>query len=329
MSITLSPSFSGNTLAEPALLAPIHTNMPTLLPLQAKHATLPTLSSASYSGWRLTRLNEASESAVYVACKEGDADHTHPTLRLLGANTVLCEGYWPFRPTFEPKHILSGTCLYTALWSIHFAPVAGGSNPRPLSLGLPNDLERIAKLLKNRRQITAFQLPTRPARYHQRLIAWQAEVLQRFPTVETVQYTLPVHDYHGYIMHCEAALGHSLPGLHLALDEYVQIIKDFMQEVWGDALIAKVCFDLPGSAELKKADTRSIENDLQLYLSAVGKERVMGMEDLSEAALAHEVARRSGFLIPCAVTALELPDPYFVRDDASAACRSATLAELY
>jgi hypothetical protein len=79
---------------------------------------------------------------------------------------------------------------------------------------------------------------------------------------------------------------------------------------------------------LKKADTSSRENDLQLYLAATDQERVIGMEDLPEVALSQEVARRSGVLIPCAVCVLDLPDPYLAREDASYACRRVTLAEL-
>ncbi len=285
------------------------------------------MSSVAYSGWRLTRLAEANTRPVYVACKEDDADHAHPALRLLGSQTVLCEGYWPFRPTFEPKCILAGTCLYTAAWSVHFAATGEGSVPRPLSLGLPGDLKRIEKMLKQRRPITVLQLPTQPGNYHRRLITWQAEVLARFPSIETVYYTLPVHDYHGYILHFETALGQSLPGLHVALEGYMQSIQAFMQQVWG-AQIAKVRYDFPGSPELKKANTSSRENDLQLYLRAVDQERVMGMEDLPEVALSHEVARRSGVLIPCAVSVLDLPDPYLARLDPSYACRRVTLAEL-
>ena len=199
--------------------------------------------------------------------------------------------------------------------------------PRPLSLGLPGDLTRIEKMIKKRRSITALQLPTQPAAYHQRLIRWQAEMLARFPSIETVQYTLPVHDYHGYILHFESALGQPLPGLHAALDAYVETIKGFMHEVWGEQM-AKVRFDIPGSPELKKVNTNSRENDMQLYLAAMGQENVMGMEDLPEVALAHEVARRSGVLIPCAVCVLDVPDPYLARDDAAAACQRLTLAEL-
>jgi hypothetical protein len=152
-------------------------------------------------------------------------------------------------------------------------------------------------------------------------------VLARFPSVEAVHYTLPLPDYHGYIQHFEAALGQPLPGLHAALDAYAQSIKDYRQQVWGDQL-AKVHYDIPGSPDLKKVNATSRENDLQLYLRAVKQERVMGMEDLPEVALAHEVARRTGILIPCAVSVLGLPDPYYVRDDASYACQQVQLAEL-
>jgi len=288
---------------------------------------LPIVTSVAYSGWRLSRLAAANASPVYVACKEEDAEHAHPVLRLVGAQTVLCEGYWPFRPTFAPKQILAGTCLYTAAWAVHFAAATDSSAPRPLSLGLPGDLNRIKKLLKQRRPITAFQIPTQPGRYHQRLIRWQAEVLARFPSIETVHYTLPVHDYHGYLLHFEAALGQSLPGLHAALDDYVQTIKTFMQEVWGEQ-VEKVRYDVPGTPELKMLDSSSRENDLQLYLAAINQERVMGMEDLPEVALSHEVARRSGVLIPCAVCVLDLPDPYLVRDDAVCATQWVTLADV-
>ena len=288
---------------------------------------LPVAAGVAYSGWRLTRLAEANARPVYVACKEEDADHAHPALRLVGSQTVLCEGYWPFRPSFAPRRILGGTCLYTAAWAVHFAPAADGRAPRPLSLGLPGDLKRIEKMLKQRRPVMAFQLPTQPGRYHQRLITWQAEVLARFPNLETVHYTLPVHDYHGYIQHFEAALGQALPGLHVALEAYVQTIQAFMEQVWG-AQMDKVRFDIPGTPELKKTDASSRENDLQLYLAATHQERVMGMEDLPEVALSHEVARRSGVLIPCAVCVLDLPDPYLIRDDPSYACQGVTRADL-
>jgi hypothetical protein len=287
---------------------------------------LPT-ASVVYSGWQLSRLPSATTRAVYVAFKEDDAAHAHPALRLVASQTVLCEGYWPFRPPWEPRVILGGVCLYTAAWAVRFAAAADGGAPRPLSLGLPGDLARILKYLKKGRPIATIQLPTQPGLYHQRLIPWQAEVLSRFPGVEAVHYTLPVPDYHGYILHFEAALGQPLPGLHAALEAYAQSIKDYQQQVWGD-LIAKVHYDLPGSPDLKKVNTASRENDLQLYLQAVNRERVMGMEDLPEVALAAEVARRTGILIPCAVSVLGLPDPYLARDDAFAACQQVKLAEL-
>jgi hypothetical protein len=283
--------------------------------------------SVAYSGWRLSRQSTATARTAYVAFKEDDAAHAHPALPLVASHTVLCEGYWPFRPSWEPRLILGGVCLYTAAWAVRFATAADSVTPRPLSLALPGDLERILKFLKKGRPIAAIQLPTQPGLYHQRLIHWQAEVLARFPGVEAVHYTLPLPDYHGYIQHFEAALGQPLPGLHAALDVYAQSIKDYMRQVWGDQ-IAKVQYDTPGSPDLKKVNTASRENDLQLYLRAVKQERVMGMEDLPEVALAHEVARRTGILIPCAVSVLGLPDPYLARDDASYACRQVRLAEL-
>ena len=283
--------------------------------------------SVGYSGWRLSRLPNATARTVYVAFKENDAAHEHTALRLVASQSVLCEGYWPFRPTWEPRLILGGVCLYTAAWAVRFAATADGVTPRPLSLGLPGDLERILHLLKKGRSIVAIQLPTQPGLYHQRLIPWQAEVLARFPGVEAVYYTLPVPDYHGYIQHFEAALGQPLPGLHAALEAYAQSIKDYQRQVWGD-LMAKVHYDLPGNPDLKKVNTTSRENDLKLYLQAVNQERVMGMEDLPEVALAAEVARRTGTLIPCAVSVLGLPDPYLARDDAFAACQQVRVEEL-
>ena len=283
--------------------------------------------SVGYSGWQLSRLPDATAHPVYVAFKEDDAAHAHPALRLVASHTVLCEGYWPFRPDWEPRLILGGVCLYTAAWAVQFAAAADGVAPRPLSLGLPGDLERILKFLKKGRPIVAIQLPTRPGLYHQRLIPWQAEVLGRFPSVEAVHYTLPVPDYHGYIQHFEAALGQPLPGLHAALEAYAQSIKDYQRQVWGD-LMAKVHYDLPGNPDLKKVNTTSRENDLKLYLQAVNQERVMGMEDLPEVALAAEVARRTGILIPCVVSVLGLPDPYYVRDDAFSACQQVRVEEL-
>ena len=100
-----------------------------------------------------------------------------------------------------------------------------------------------------------------------------------------------------------------------------------MQQVWGEQM-SKVHFDMPGSAELKKADATSRENNLQLYLNAVNCDQVMGIEDLPEVGLAHEVARRTGVMIPCAVAVMGLPSPYMVREDASYACHSVSLEAL-
>jgi hypothetical protein len=285
---------------------------------------LPPAVSIMYSGWRLTRLAESATHSTYAAFKTDDLEHTYPAVTLLGAENVFCEGYWPFRPTYAPKIVLGGACLYTAAWAVHFAAAKHGSIPRPLSLGLPGDLTRALEMLKKGRSISGFQLPTRPGLYHQRLITWQAAVLQRFPTVETVRYTLPIPDYHGYILHLENALGYALPGLHSTLDQYAQTIQEYMRQVWGETM-RKVQFDIPGSIAQKQANLLSRENDFQLYLAAVRDEEVMGMEDLPEVALPHEVARRTGIIIPCAVAVLDLPDPYMVRTDASYACKMVSL----
>lgn len=298
-----------------------------VLPTAPVAPVAPTIAHLAYSGWRLTRLSAADAPAVYAAYKEEDGDHAHPMLRLVAADTVLCEGYWPFRPTFDPKPVLGGICLYTGAWAVHFAATNKGTEPRPLSLGLPGDLTRILERLKKGRTIHSVQLPTRPGLYHQRLINWQATVIARFPSIEAIRYTLPVPDYHGYILHLEQGLGYPLPGLHRALDEYVQRICAYIHQVWG-AATAKVQFDIPGSSTQKQADLLSRENDFQLYSNAVNAERVMGMEDLPEVALAHEVARRTGVLIPCAVAVLGLPDPYMLREDDSYRCQVVPLQSL-
>ncbi len=291
----------------------------------------PAVPSLTYSGWRLSRLTEANGQMVYVADKEADSDHTHPPLRLVGAqvndDAIVCEGYWPFRPAFAPRVLLGGSCLYTAAWAVNLSAAPNGAESRPLSLGLPGDLKRLVERINKGRTIRSVQLPIRPALYHRRLLYWQATVLQRFPSVECIRYTLPVHDYHGYILYLERALGFALPGLHTALDAYVQTLQAYLQQVWGDAR-AKIHFDIPGSTAQKQADLLSRENDFQLYLAAVQEKGVMGMEDLPEVALSHEVARRTGILIPCAVAVLGLPDPYMLRSDALCACQTIPLEAL-
>ncbi len=283
--------------------------------------------SVPYSGWRISLLSEGAARTTYVAYREEDANHEHPGLMLGGSDTVVCEGYWPFRPAFSPKIILGGICLYTGVWAVQFSGVDGGELPRPLGLGLSGDLQRCLKFINKRRPIFGFQLPTRPANYHRRLIAWQRTILDRFPEAVEIRYTLPVHDYHGYIKHFEAALGEELPGLHVELDAYVEIIKAHLYESFGHHM-DKLAYDLPGSAKLKKNNTASRNNDLQLYLDAIGQERVMGMEDLPEVALAHEVARRCGIVIPCAIAVVDLPDPYMVREEESCNCRWLDLQDL-
>jgi|GEM_PF-3135802 hypothetical protein len=291
------------------------------------------LFSIPYSGWRLSCLTASTDRTTYLAFKEADLNHEHPALLLVGSNparsdAVLSEGYWPFRPVFSPKHIVSGICLYTGSWGVRFAGAdPGGASPRLLSLGLPGDLERMLRFIRKRRPILEFQIPTQPGLYHRRLIRWQKQILDRFPDVESVRYSLPIANYHGYIMHFEAALGLELPGLHAELDAYVETLKTYMTEVWGGHS-DKVIYDIAGATDLKNLDASSRENDLQLYLQAAGLERVMGMEDLPEVALAHEVARRSGVLIPCAVAVTGLPDPYLERDDAWCACTAHSLERL-
>lgn len=308
-------------------LASVSLPLPLLLPNSVRQSTIP-FTDVTYSGWRLTQLSEKKDQTIYAAFKADDVEHSYPAVTLKSSQTVFCEGFWPFRPSYAPRVILSGVCLYTAAWSLSFASAAdNGDEPRPLSLGLPGDLARILKLLKKGRPIVSVQLPTLPALYHRRLINWQAEVLQRFPSVEVIRYTVPVHDYRGYIMQVEGAVGHPLPGLHQALDGYMRTIQAYMELAWGD-FTQRVQFDTLGSPEYKKADATSRENDMQLYLRAVQDERVMGMEDLPEVALAHEVARRTNVMIPCAVAVLGIPDPYLLREDACCACQTLPFAAL-
>ena len=223
--------------------------------------------------------------------------------------------------------ILGGICLYTSAWTVQFAAAPGNPTPRPLSLGLPGDLVRIHTLLAKDRPIAAVNVPTRPGLYHQRLIHWQSEVLSRYPSVQTIRDNLLDNDYHGYIRNVEYVLGESLPGLQAALDDYVTAIKALLRKTMA-AYYHKLRFDIPGTSDLKAVDATSRENDLRLYLAAVGESNVMGMEDLPEVALAYEVAQRTGVLIPSAVAVLGLPDPYMQRDDPSYACRPFSLVEL-
>ncbi|MDD5033379.1 MAG: hypothetical protein PHE55_01360 [Methylococcaceae bacterium] len=283
--------------------------------------------SVQYSGWRLRCLSETPARATWVAFKEEDRNHEHPALILAGSDGVVCEGYWPFRPSFSPKIILGGVCLYTRTWGVQFAAATDSEPPATRSLALPGDLQRALGFLKKGRPVQGFHLPTRPGHYHRLLIGWQRQVLDRFPDVESIHYTLPVQDYHGYIMHFEDALGEKLPGLHAELDAYVETLKDYLAEVWGSHM-DKIAYDIPGSAELKRVNATARENDLQLYLKSADADRVMGMEDLPEVALPHEVARRSGVLIPCAVSVLALPDPYMAREDSNCACRWVALDDL-
>lgn len=283
--------------------------------------------AAAYGGWRVTRMSEASGRSTWVAFKEDDVNHEHPALILSGSDSVVCEGYWPFRPSFTPKTILGGICLYTRAWGVQFAAAGSGERPIRRSLALPGDLQRVLDHVKKGRPIVGFHVPTQPALYHRQLIGWQRKVLDRFPEAEAVRYTLPVQDYHGYIMHFEDTLGEKLPGLHAALDSYVETLRGYIEEIFGEH-VNKVLYDIPGSAEMKRANATSRENDLQLYLRSAALERVMGMEDLPEVALPHEVARRSGVLIPCAVSVLGLPDLYKASEESHCACRWIALEDL-
>ncbi|MGH8549856.1 MAG: hypothetical protein ACRERU_14875 [Methylococcales bacterium] len=283
--------------------------------------------SIPYGGWRLRCWSEAPARSTWVAFKEKDLNHEHPALILAGSDTVVCEGYWPFRPNFSPRTILGGVCLYTRAWGVQFAGASDRERPIRRSLGLPGDLQHILELVKKGRPVLGFHVPTQPALYHRLLIGWQRQVLDRFSEAEAVRYTLPLEDYHGYIMHFEDALGKKLPGLHAELDSYVEILKGFIKETLGGH-IRKLIYDIPGNAEVKRANTTSRENDLQLYLQGARMQQVMGMEDLPEVALAHEVARRSGVLIPCAVSVLGLPDIYKASEDPHCACRWVGLEDL-
>jgi hypothetical protein len=279
----------------------------------------------NYSGWRLKSVANQNSLEMYIADKT-DPVSIHPRVMLYPSSHIVCEGYWPFPPRDEVRIILSGTCLYTACWSVQFAPArANDPPPRPLSLALPGDMKRILTLVRKKRPIAHMNIPLMPGLYHYQLLTWQASVINRLSRIEEIRYHLPTSNYHIYIKMFEDALGIKLMNMHIHLHNYIKQIKRYMVESWNGVL-NKLTYIEP-YIKYDKDGFSSKENDLMLYLDAAHHQATLGVEDLPELSLACETTRRTGNVVPCIVGVLDLPDPYMI-PHTTYGCRPFLLDEL-
>lgn len=268
-------------------------------------------------GWFLEKQSNDVMPETYRAVRKKNDENRFSSVVLSSSYGVVCEGYWPSKPSYQPEIILSGICLYTACWSVQLAAANGKTAPpRASSLALPGDMERLFQRIERGRAINYVEVPFSPGPYHYQLLKWQADAMGRFSNIKEIRYDIPRYNYHNYISSFESAVGRTLPRLHEEVEVFIAKLKRMMSKIWPRELLAKVVFFEP-TTEVHGDIPSSKDVDLFMYTDSIGSEKILGVEDLPQLSIAYQLAKTTDQVIPCLVTVLELPHPFMVRNNGS------------
>lgn len=251
--------------------------------------------SAMYGTWEMKPEGKTSAVAqkgqLHVSLHEGYA--------------AVYEGWFPERPRFEPRAVISGVCLWNAGWQIVFEGI-GGTGTKALSLALPNDRQEIYQRLDEHHRVVPRRIlvPCRPDNYHRSLLQWLELTLKGMPAVEKVLFQIPEDEYHSYIRTLEQKLHRELPELHRLLIGFADATWELMLS--HPTLAAKAELVEP----MKKGATTENESYALPYehpeVWGVDSQTVVGIEDLVELRISQEARVR----IPVFCGVLALPHPY-------------------
>ena len=91
-----------------------------------------------------------------------------------------------------------------------------------------------------------------------------------------------------------------------------------LTDIHGNSVELSAGMSGSASTEDREKNLSSKDVDILMYADSVGSERIMGVEDLPQLLIAHQIAKTTEHIIPCNVCVLELPHPFLVRNNGSA-----------
>lgn len=266
-----------------------------------------------YSGWAINRFEENGNGSLsYSATKIGRGASNIPSISLREIGCGRLEGVCPAPPIYAPKTVITGSCIYTAAWSVQIC--AGKNGARWFSMSLPGDLKKILHYIHRSKTIQRIKIPTKPSEYHKRLFTWQSEIIQRFNGIEKIHYTMPIEAYRGYITRLEIALERKLPILHSRLTDYTSALKKSLEESLGK-YSRLLSYDNPIPASFEEVDV--LESNMAIYRAVKNMSNVIAIEDIPEVGMSQRIAQQTGCVIPCYVCVLGFPDPFRLTNDSA------------
>eukprot|EP00931_Biecheleriopsis_adriatica_P013406 TRINITY_DN1147_c0_g1_i1.p1 TRINITY_DN1147_c0_g1~~TRINITY_DN1147_c0_g1_i1.p1 ORF type:complete len:811 (-),score=124.46 TRINITY_DN1147_c0_g1_i1:501-2933(-) len=254
----------------------------------------------NYAGWKIKDL-EASKTFPGTAQPEA--------IKLVHAEAIPYQGWWPQEPAEAPKIILAGCCLFDGRWQARCCPRGKGNPPAIKSLSSATRRDELFARLKKGHKVECVFVPRGLSQYHRRVIRWQAEALKVLQP-EKVIYHLPVQEYHHYIDEFETHLGVKVDRMHELLDEFGQAVKREVERCLSP-FAGAICFLEPMKSH---GCERPDDSFLWPYLNVHefgDTNTIAGLEDLPEMYLSSAASKQTGTTIPvlCGILAVH-GDPY-------------------
>eukprot|EP00931_Biecheleriopsis_adriatica_P013410 TRINITY_DN1147_c0_g2_i4.p1 TRINITY_DN1147_c0_g2~~TRINITY_DN1147_c0_g2_i4.p1 ORF type:complete len:620 (-),score=103.67 TRINITY_DN1147_c0_g2_i4:210-2069(-) len=305
--IAQGPTSQENTIDEeasetptlPRLLGSVPSECPVeaCQPIQQGSHTVMSEACFKYAGWTIDNL---------VASKTFPGTTQPETIKLVPAEAIPYQGWWPREPAEAPKVVLAGCCLFDGRWKARCFPRGKGNPPAVKSLSSSTRRDELFARLKKGHKVECVFVPSGLGEYHRRVIRWQAEALKALQP-EKVVYHLPVQEYHHYIDDFEAHLGVRVPRMHELLDEFGEAVKTEVV-TYLSPFTDTICFIEPMTNHGCECPNDSF---LWPYLNVheFGDARtVAGLEDLPEMYLSSSASKQTGMTIPvlCGVLAVDV-----------------------
>lgn len=262
----------------------------------------------SYVGWRIqagVATRQMGESLLSVELSPGQ--------------TALLEGWWgggEREPPSDPVCV-SGMCLWDARWQLEFAIQGKGASRNPAvrrSLALPGErADCFARLEAGKEVVRAF-VPRSPGTYLQTLLKWQVEQF-RVLNPRRILYHVPVLEYQEYIRRIQAASVKSLELQRLVeqLDDFIRQALELQSSIFGD-LMERVEYIRPLECGAQTVEESWSFPYLHPEVYGADHASLIGVEDLIELRMVHEVWSRTGVRIPTRVGVLGNPHPYIKKE---------------
>lgn len=228
---------------------------------------------------------------------------------------VLLEGWWGNAVLPDKPVGVSGLCLWDARWQVEFVPQGKGSSKRPAprrSLALPGDRTDVFQRLAAGQRIARIFLPPGPGVYHEQMLRWQADQIKLLG-LERLLYHMPLAEYCVYIRELIDVVGvdvvQQLEGM---LTRYVDQLLRMQASIFGTSM------DLVQYVRPLECGAGTVHESWAypyLHPEAFGASsgQLVGVEDLNELRVLHEVRERTGREVPTRVAVLAEKHPYVDR----------------